>query len=316
MRLMSFLLLFVLAWQVFAQVAPPGVNAASQLRFGVGAYPLSMGSAFTAYAQGPLGIYWNPAALVGEYPLSFTGMYTEPFGGGVEGIGYRLQFLGAAMGIGPAGIGLGWFNSHVSDIPWTDEGGSFDYDSSVYFLSLSVGEYAEEIGAFISVGGSLKVYRDTMLEGEALGVGFDLGVLVDLGDIRFAYCSQDVGHTRYRWRGTGQEPMVYVPWIHRFGIALSMLDGVLHTTLDLSLEPTEVLPLLWRVGIELLPVEWLSIRAGIRLDPFAEDYHPVFTLGWGVSWGGIWVNYAFLVNPLPAAGISTSTHVYSLDISF
>ena len=309
------LILVTFALGSLSQEAPPGMNAAAQLRFGLGARALGMGSAFTAVAAGPDGIYWNPATLA-EQSASVTGMYTEPFGGGIGGIGYRLQYLGAVLGLDGFGFGAAWFNSHVSGIPWTDGGGTFDYDSSVYFLSGALAREDAETGARISVGGSLKIYRDAMLEGSALGFGFDLGVSVDLGTLRLAYCSQDVGRTRYRWHGTGQEPVVYVPWVHRFGMAVSLLDGRLWGAVDLAVEPGETIPLLWRFGLEVIPVEWLALRGGIRLDSFGDTYHPVFTVGLGISWGRFGLDYAFLLNPLPAEVISTSTHIFSMDVKF
>ncbi len=297
----------------FSQQYPPGVDAASQLRFGIGARALGMGSAFTAVAQGPEAVYWNPASLAGSL-LSVGGMYTEPFGGGEE-LGYRVQFVGLAGSYEALGYGVGWFNSHVSDIPLTGDGGSFDYDSSVFFLSLALEE--EKEGLSISVGGSLKVYREAMLEGRALGFGYDIGVLVDLGGVRLSYCSQDVGVTRYRWEGTGQEPVVFVPWIHRFGISAAFLEGMVLASIDLVWEPGELVSLSPRFGIEVSPVEWVSVRGGVRLDPFADGYHTVFTLGLGVSpWEKFRLDYAFLINPLPASDISTSTHVFSVEFEF
>ena len=315
MRLITLITLMAFACTAFSAEAPPGMNAASQLRFGIGARALGMGSAFTAIAAGPLGIYWNPAALARTDVVSFTGMYTEPFGGGIEGIGYSLQFLGLSGGFEDLGYGIGWFNSHVSDIPWTDSGGSFDYDSSIYFLSLALKEAKESV--LVSVGGTLKVYRDSMLTGSALGFGFDLGVMVDLGNLLIAYCSQDVGRTKYRWQGTGQEPVVFVPWIHRIGIAFSLFEEMLRGAVDLAIDPEALLPLLWRLGLEFSPVEWLALRGGLRLDPFAESYHTVFTLGIGVSpWEKLSLDYAFLINPLPAEGLSTNTHVFSVTVEF
>lgn len=294
----------------FPQRYPPGVDAASQLRFGIGARALGMGSAFTAVAQGPEAVYWNPAFLT-ESRLSVGGMYTEPFGE----LGYRVQFAGLVGSHGNFGYGVGWFNSHVSDIPLTGDGGSFDYDSSVFFLSLALEE--DKGGFSIAVGGSLKVYREAMLEGRALGFGFDIGVLVDIGEVNLSYCSQDVGMTRYRWTGTGQEPMVFVPWIHRFGVSVSLFGGLALGSFDLVWEPGELVPLLPRLGIEVSPVEWVSVRGGVRLDPFGEEYHPVFTTGLGVRpLEGFSLDYAFLVNPLPVSSISTSTHVFSVEFEF
>jgi len=75
---------------LLAQEVSPGWSAAAQFRFGVGARALALGSAYTALAEGPTAVYWNPAGLL-LAPLEAEGMYTEPFR---RAIGYRLQFLG------------------------------------------------------------------------------------------------------------------------------------------------------------------------------------------------------------------------------
>lgn len=311
--MMVILSILLSMWCSLAQGVPPGVNAAAQSRFGVGALPLSMGSAFTALPGGALSVYWNPAYLAAASP-AITGMYTEPFGGSLN---YRIQFLALGGHYREFGFGVGWFNSHVGGIPYTEENTTFDYDSSIYYLSGALRLTDERLKGDFFVGVSAKLYRDAMLQGSAQGLGWDLGLALALGDLRLAYCGQDVGNTRYRWHGTGQEPLVIIPWIHRFGVAYSLLQGKVTLTGDLYLDRSSTLPFQGRFGGEYTLGEWLKIRAGVRLDPQGDRYHPVLTLGLGIGpWKGFSLDYAYLHNPLPASGISTDTHVFSVSIRF
>jgi len=293
-----------------AQEAPVGWSAVAQFRSGIGARALAMGSAYTALAEGPTAVFWNAAGLpVAE--LGVEGMHVEPLG---VGFGYRLQFLGAAgRFMQHLGWGLGWLNAHVGGIPNTETGGMFDYDSSVFFGGLGVEESISSV--IFRVGLMAKIYREQMLEGQAHGVGWDLGVTAVLDNWSIAYCGQDVGSTRYRWHGTGQEPLVVVPWVHRVGVAAHWLDNMLITTADVVIE-NNTSPS-FRLGIEWNLLDVLAVRGGLRVEPLQSDYRFVWTLGLGIGpWKGFVIDYGFLENPLPAAGVSPNTHVFSVDFAF
>ncbi len=294
---------------LLAQEVPPGWSAAAQFRFGVGARALALGSAYTALAEGPTAVYWNPAGLL-LAPLEVEGMYTEPFG---RAIGYRLQFLGVGGQIPHSDWRIGWLNAHVGGIPNTETGGFFDYDSSVFLGALAT-EQEMQTGV-IRIGLTAKVYRDQLLEGRAQGLGWDFGAILRFADQSIGYCSQDVGSTRFRWRGTGQEPLVVVPWVHRLGIAAHWLDHMLVTIGEVILEPNVTLT--FRTGIEWTPINELALRGGLRLEPLPEGHHQVWSLGVGiVPWEGLTIDYCFLRSPLPAASISTDTHVVSVGFGF
>jgi len=307
-----------LAGAALAQEPPPGFGAVAQYRFGTGARALGLGGAFTATAEGPEGLYWNPAGLVGS-ALSAGGMYTEPFSGvGGGALDYRVQYLGVVGTWRGLGLGGGWFNVHVGGIPYTDEGGTFSYDSSVFLGGLAVQRELADVGK-VAVGFTAKLYREQMLQGRAQGVGFDLGVIADFGLVRIGYCSQDVGGTRYRWQGTGQEPQMEVPWVHRIAVAGRWLDGALATSGEAVLEPPAAPTL--RLGIEWVPLEILALRVGVRLENFpGAGYRPVWSAGVGVSWGMLLLDAAYLRNPIVGLSgggdLPTDTFVFSVGIEF
>jgi len=310
-------LIGILTWGM-GQESPPGFGAQSQYRFGVGARALSLAGAFTAMAEGPSGIYWNPAALVWNQPVA-GGMYTQPFSGLSGDLGLRVQYLGLGGQWEEWGLGGGWFNVHVSGIVNTETGGTFDYDSSVFQLAVAREVEFTQTGPRVAVGATLKLYREHMLEGLGQGLGWDVGILLLGRDWRVGYCSQDVGTTRYRWQGTEQEPLVVVPWVHRLGVARWFAEGQLALEADLVLQEGRSPD--FRVGLEWRPWQELAFRAGVKMvkELGQQAYQPQFSLGSGLRWESFYLDVAYLRNPLasgPGGTLVADTYVFSVAIEF
>jgi len=302
---------------LMAQEVPQGFGGFAQYGVGVGAQALGMGSAFTAIAGGPEAVYWNPAALSEVGAIQAGGMYTAPFAQAVEGGGYSVQYVGLAAPVDGLGLGAGWFNVRVEDIPITD-GDTFDYDASVFIGGAAISEDLEDIGR-LYVGATAKLYREQMLNGSAQGLGWDLGALLVMDNFRLGYCSQDVQGTRYRWQGTGQEPLVEIPWVHRIGLAVTWLEGTVLTAADVLLglgdRPA------FRLGATWAPVEAFALRGGVRLEPQPGEssYRPIWTAGLGVTWESLQLDVAYIRSPIATFGegtLTTDTYVFSLVVSF
>jgi len=118
------LALSVVAFGV-AQAVPPGYDAASFARVGMGVRAQAMGGAFCAIAQGPTGGYWNPAGLACLQGFQAEGMYTDWLGAGID-----LQYISLAgyPSIGekrptlslegrPVKFAASWVSVRVADIP-------------------------------------------------------------------------------------------------------------------------------------------------------------------------------------------------------
>lgn len=151
----------------------------SNFHIGYGARAMGLGSAFTALADDPTAVFWNPAGLENIYSQSFSAFYTQLIEGDYYFIGYALPTLN----IGTFGVGLGSIG--VNGIEQTDAFnktiGSFDYGEYQAYLS-----YAKTLFWDISAGTSVRVLyrgwpglRDA---GEAVdlndfGVGADFGFL-------------------------------------------------------------------------------------------------------------------------------------------
>lgn len=299
----------LLGWAGLADLYPPGYSAVGQYRFGVGARALALGRAFTAVAEGPEALYWNAAGLAWARTMA-GGMYTEPFAGlGLGSSGMRVQYVGVTVPLRGLGFGIGWFNTYVGDIPYTDEGGTFSYDSSVYLGGVGLVQTGE--GMVAAVGVTAKLYRESMLEGRAQGFGLDAGLILALDNWRLAYCSQDIGGTRYRWQGTDQGVLVEVPWVHRMGAAAYWFEGVLLTVAEVVLEMGGVPPVV-RAGVEWRPVEAMSLRAGAEAGFLPEgSFQVVLTAGLGVAWANFLLDVAYI-----HTGLVADSLVFSVGVVF
>lgn len=314
MKRLAFSLCVIFVVIGIGQENPPGFGGQAQYRLGVGARALALAGAFTAVAEGPESVYWNPAAASWAQ-RGFGGMHTQPFAGLAGDLGIYVNYLGVVSSYGVWGLAGGWFNTHVSGIPYAegDVIGTFDYDSSVFLFGGGLRQEFE-FGA-VAAGLTLKLYRETMLQGYAQGLGLDLGVIVDLGGVRVGYCSQDIGGTRYQWQGTGQRPVVEVPWVHRLGVAARWWEGLVLTVAEAEFVLGNVPDL--KMGLEWAPVSWFFLRGGVRLTSVPNrGYQPVWSLGLGVSWGAFSMDVAYLHNPLSGLALPAATYVFSLNVRF
>jgi len=301
---------------------PPGMGAASFARRGMDARPIAMGGAFVAVAEGGSACYYNPAGLGQETRISVGGMYTEPFG---EGFGTTFQYLNAvgsfnlqtSSAVARVGLGVTWLGLTISDIPTWEEGGPgemFTATSSVYLLSAGI-PFPDTNDW--SVGASVKVYRDKILEGHSLGVGFDLGVLgsFSVGEIPFqiGLNSMDVGRTKVYWHGTSGEPVNYVPWINKVGLSLGLLDNVVLITSDLDWAVGRPMrEQILHVGLELRPLNAISVRAGWNGD--LERTGSSITAGVGIYlFDSLSIDYAYVTAKVFGASHLVSVH-FAFDI--
>ena len=110
----SLLILLYCSLPVFAQDGDGGTEDNMSI-LGFGARPLGMGKAFTALADDPTAVYWNPAALEDITQQSATFYHSSLWGGA------SYDFLGYArptIGLGTFGIGIARIG--VDDIQQTD----------------------------------------------------------------------------------------------------------------------------------------------------------------------------------------------------
>ena len=164
---------------LMAQDGDGQAGTRSLFDFGFGARAMGMGSAFTALADDPSAVYWNPAGLDYIYQQSVTLFHASLYEGTLyDFLGYAYPTLDlGTFAIGIARLGIG-------DVLQTDRN-NFDYDQSTFSWEVYQGyfSYGLKLPWDLAAGLSLKVQRSAwsglVNYGKAVGVGFgmDLGFM-------------------------------------------------------------------------------------------------------------------------------------------
>jgi hypothetical protein len=307
---------------------PPGYDAASFARIGVGVRAMGLGGAYVAVAEGPSAAYWNPAGLGEMVSFQVEAMYTDWLRAGVF-----LQYVGAAgypplgekrpalyIGEFPLSLGLNWLSVSIPDIPWVEETGEVGTFTAWSHLFLFSGALAFRENLFL--GANVKVFHDRILEGYSLGISWDVGLLWR-GEIRgvplqLGLATYDIGGPAIRWFGTTGEPVVYLPWLLRLGGAVRLWHGqvLACTSLEWALNRPRFEQA--RFGIEV-QAAWLALRFGWN-QPLWKEPHPQggealaqgnWTIGIGARpflWLGL--DYAFVPSRLG------DSHLLAIGLNF
>lgn len=213
--------------------AEEGSHAAEFLSHGVGARALGMGSSFVSVADDATAAYWNPAGLVQIPRRAFAAMYSDSFGtaqGGFLSKGLvEYNFVGYVQqieGIGSAGIS--WIRLGVDDIPHTtfvdvngngrlgdflDKDGDGVKDPGEWYIdrpevagyfsnvdNALLISYARQIQPNFSIGGNLKLLRQSLFENSGNGFGIDIGlILKPIDGLHIGAMLADATGTQIRW---------------------------------------------------------------------------------------------------------------------
>ena len=303
-----------------ANIVPPGFDAASFARLGLGARALGIAGAYVAIAEGPVAGYWNPAGLSTLTDFQLEGMYTNWLGADIH-----YQYISAAgypplgekspliqLGQSPVTFGLTWISVNVAGIPWWEDEGSYGtFDALSHLVILSMALPLAQTPSFV-IGGNIKLYHDRILEGQSLGWGYDVGFLwrIQVAEIpvQVGLCTTDLGGTAVRWSGTTGEAVNYVPWLMRAGGAVELWEErlLLAVSYEWGLDRPRFER--FRVGGEMR-LGWLCLRAGWD-QPLVGD-HGRWSGGMGIiPWVGMTLDYAFLPAPLG------DTHLVALRVAF
>jgi len=260
-----------------------GVGAFSAFKSGIGARALAMGGAFVAVADDATAMVWNPAGLAQLNDTRIGGMSTDLFG-----MGITHQFVGAVTTFANFGIGLGWERTSVAS-QVTDEEGE-PGDLFTWNEQAILGTLATNIMDIGLAGANVKYYMaDDGLGDTADGFGFDLGLLVNLGDMfAIGVTATDLGGTTVN-RVDGSQDVV--SGLYKAGMAMKLVDGMLVLAADMDFDGTDLGDA--HVGMEFNIIKELALRGGVVLTNGFQDYY--FAVGAGINVAGLYVDAAYML---------------------
>jgi len=285
---------------LFAQTGNgSGGQAGAFLRNGVSSRALGMGGAFTALADDPSAIYWNPAGLASLRFYELIGTYTAlslDRSHNFFSIGIPLKKYGS--------IGIGFISFGVNGIEGRGLAGDvtnmFSNSENAFYLS-----YAYEIMPGLSGGISLKMLSHNLQDNSSSGYGFDLGVKYALSSkILLGLAIQDVS-TSVTWNTTSALEEAY-PMVYRLGACYKPFANNARVTLDYHQVQNQQGTI--RAGVEYPFSPYFGVRGGYD--------------GHGITGGGyvaiplntmmFEVDYSFGQDPMDL----TNSHRVSLRMKF
>ncbi|MFH1941830.1 MAG: hypothetical protein ABIL68_06970 [bacterium] len=229
---------------------------ASFLEIGVGARALGMGGAFCSVGGDGSAFYWNPAGLAFIKRPQISGMYGPQFGSFKNPLA-NYHFVGYAQPLpGNAVLAVNWIRLAVDEIPvysrllgtsyWDrlhdmslrpsgePEGYITDTEDAIFFTfamlnhwQMDLGWEYHQVGIDIPIGINLKWIRQSLGEGEASGLGLDVGGMIrlhfdefwentKLGILSWGIHLQDVTGTKLSWNTKHQDS---VPMNVKWGVS-------------------------------------------------------------------------------------------------
>ena len=275
----SMALLLVLSAVVLAD----GIGAFSAFKNGIGARALAMGGAFVAVADDATAACWNPAGLAQLGDTRLAGMSTDLFGQGIT-----HQYVGAVTSFANLGIGLGWERVSIVDqvvVAPGELGASYTWTEQAI-----IGSLATNVMDIAMAGANVKYYlADSGLGNSASGFGFDLGLLVSLGDMFvIGVNAKDLAGSNVEW-GSGATDVI--SGVYKAGLAMKLADDMLILAADVDFDGSALGDT--HVGVEFNVIEELALRGGVVLTDNFQEYY--FTVGAGINVAGLYVDAAYIL---------------------
>lgn len=260
-----------------------GIGAFSAFKNGMGARALAMGGAFVALSNDATGMVWNPAGLVQLDGTHLAGMSTNLFG-----LGITHQFVGATTRFADLGFGVGWQRAAAGGQVIDGEGtlgNLFTWTENAI-----IGSLATQVMDIAMIGTNVTYYfANSDLGDSAAGFGFDLGLLLSLGDsLTLGISAMDVADSKLQW---DNETTDVVSGLTKAGVALRLAESLVLTA-DVDIAETSLQDT--HVGAEFRVIDELALRGGVVLTNNFQDYY--LTVGAGINVAGLYVDAAYLLD--------------------
>jgi tetratricopeptide (TPR) repeat protein len=280
--------------------------------FGFGARAMGMGNAFTALADDPTAVYWNPAGLDYIYQQSVTLFHASLYEGALYdflGYAYPTLDLGTfAIGIARLGIGdimeTNRINEELSSFSWEVYQGYFSYGLKLPW----------DLATGVSVKVQRSAWSGLVNYGQAVGVGvgMDLGFLYRptfslspyLRDWSIGVNVENLFSPQVK---EGDQADI-IPRVLRFGVMRKIPFFGEGNSLNilLDLDKTQDTDLAIALGTEYSFMNMGRVRLGYNNNGIA--------FGAGVQYSLFQIDYAF-GNP-SSDGLLSPVHRISLSVNF
>ncbi len=270
----------VLSTMVFAD----GIGAFSAFKNGIGARALAMGGAFVAVCDDTTAMVWNPAGLAQLDDTRLAGMSTDLYGKG-----FTHQFVGATTSFANLGIGLGWERLSADGQAILDTEGTLG-GAFTWVENAIIGSLATNVMDVAMAGANVKYYMaDTGNANSATGFGFDLGLLVSLGDtFVIGVNAKDLAGSTIEWDSEATDT---VSGLYKAGLAMKLADNKFVLAADVDFDGTALGDT--HVGMEFQVIDELALRGGVVLTNNFQDYY--LTVGAGINVAGLYVDAAYIL---------------------
>lgn len=232
-------------------------GGAEYLKLPLHARAAGLAGAVTAWKNGLTGSQFNPAIVDAVEPkvLDMQATYS------IKTYDRRHFGLDAAASLGSLlAFGFSYTNHGIAEIEGRDIAGipTEDFSFQQNALALSV---AGRLQWPVSLGARFRYLNESLDDGNAHGIGFDLGAT--WSPLPFLTVGASAQHLlSYVWWSTGSRDQVFPT--ARVGIAGIFLDSSLIAELDISQPDNQ--PLTGALGIEYTILKLISLRGGLSAD--------------------------------------------------
>lgn len=274
---------FIFTTSLFAA----GETGAEFLKIGVGVRSFGMGRAFTAVADDPSSVYWNPAGLPRLRYKEFVFMHDEHL------YNFNYDYIGYVNPIGKKfTLGAGLHYLYINNIRAYDNTGNPGGKLSAYDSMFSLaGGYAlhNSDNSFLGLGTSVKILQQKLVDERALSYTFDIGSLYTFfkKKIGMGLTIRNLPVSRPKF-SIESAPL---PTEYRLGASYIFPFKTIRllVSTDLVIPHKEIT--YNTVGMETTWWNLFSLRSGYR---FAQDEGSGLSIGAGTIVGGFKIDYAYV----------------------
>ncbi len=252
-NLFPVLLVLLAASQLLAQ-NKVGTTAAPFLGIGAGPRAVSMGGAFTAVANDPTALYWNPGGISRDGRTATLFEHTNYLVGTSYNFFVAVVTLDENNAIGMSVTNLAYGSSEVTTVAQPDGTGE-TWNANDWEIGLS---YSRNLTDRFSIGGTAKMIIQQIWRESATGFAMDAGLLyiTPFNDMKIG---MEIANFGTDMKLTGQDLLITVSPDQSVVGANSQIPAEYYTT-------AYPLPLIFRVGLAMDVVNSAQNRVTLAVD--------------------------------------------------